>query len=111
MRRCAASPPPRLCWASKLIKRIRKKRYRNHRNEFRNEFRSDKKSFENLSKIDKKLMETGGICLPEGGPGASWTTLGTKMAPGPQNDPTFGGPGHHFRGQRGPNGAQAAPKM
>ena len=87
MRRCAACPPPRLCWASKLIKRIRKKRYRNHRNEFRNEFRSDKKSFEKRSKIDQKLMEKGGICLPEGGPGASWTTLGTEMAPRPQNDP------------------------
>ena len=58
MRRCAASPPPRLCWASKLIKRIRKKRYRNHRNEFRNEFRIDQKSIKGFEKRGTAITET-----------------------------------------------------
>ena len=58
MRRCAASPPPRLGWASKLIKRIRKKRYRNHRNEFRNEFRIDQKSIKGFEKRGTAITET-----------------------------------------------------
>ncbi len=62
---------------------------------------------EKVVKIDEKLM----VFPLKWALGASWRTLGAQMAPSSPSDPNFGGPEHHFRGQRGANGAQVAPKM
>ena len=58
-----------------------------------------------------KFMKNGVIFLPGGGPGASWTAFGVKMAPGMKIDAPCGGPGHPLSGQKDPNGGQMAPKM
>ncbi len=55
------------------------------------------KTIPNIYEHLMKIHENWGIFLPEGSPGASWATLGAKMAPGPKNDPTVSGrPGAPF---------------